>query len=215
PEDVEVNPKTGKVYVMLTNNSKRKPEQVDLANPRAHNVFGHIVELTPPNGDHAAAECKWETLIKAGDPRVPEVEAQYNERTSANGWFASPDNCAIDHQGRLWVGTDQGPNWGKTGTTDGMYAVETEGELRGLSKLFYRVPVGAEICGPEFTPDDKTLFIAVQHPAADGAKSFKGFERVSTFEDPATRWPDFDDRMPARPSVVAITKKDGGVIGSA
>ncbi len=215
PEDVEVNRKSDKVYVMLTNNSKRKPEQVDAANPRAKNTFGHIVELTPPNGDHAATTCQWEILIKAGDPRIPAVGAQYNERTSANGWFASPDNCAIDHQGRLWVTTDQGPNWGKTGTADGVFAVETEGELRGLSKMFYRVPIGAELCGPEFTPDDRTLFVAVQHPAADGTKSFKGFERASTFEDPATRWPDFDDKMPVRPSVVTITKKDGGVIGSA
>jgi hypothetical protein len=69
------------------------------------------------------------------------------------------------------------------------------------------------MCGPCFAPDDKTLFVAVQHPATDGAKAFKGFERNSTFEDPATRWPDFKPDMPPRPSVVAITRKDGGVIG--
>ncbi len=213
PEDVEPNLKTGKVYVMLTNNSKRKPDQVDAANPRAKNSFGHIVEITPAEGDHAATTAKWEILIKAGDPRVAKVGAMYHPATSENGWFASPDNCAVDNQGRLRVTTDQGRNWGKTQTADGVYAVETEGEMRGHSKMFFRTPIGAEMCGPVFTPDDRTLFLAVQHPAADGTKDYKDFERASTFEDPATRWPDFDDGMPVRPSVVVVTKKDGGVIG--
>ena len=79
--------------------------------------------------------------------------------------------------------------------------------------MFFRVPVGAEMCGPVFTPDDETLFVAVQHVAADGAEDYPGFERVSTFDDPVTRWPDFDDKMPPRPSVVAITKQGGGKIG--
>jgi uncharacterized protein len=213
PEDVEPNPKNGKIYVMLTNNSKRKPDQVDAANPRAKNSFGHIVEITPEGGNHASTASTWEILLKAGDPSIAEVGAMYHPDTSKNGWFAAPDNCAVDGQGRLWISTDQGRGWGKTQTADGLYAVETEGALRGYSRMFFRTPVGAELCGPEFTPDDQSLFLAVQHPAADGAKDYKGFERDSTFEDPATRWPDFDPKMPVRPSVVVVTKKGGGSIG--
>ena len=71
---------------------------------------------------------------------------------------------------------------------------------------------GPEVCGPCFTPDGETLFLAVQHPAADGVEALIGFGRPSTFKDPATRWPDFDPKMPPRPSVLAITKDGGGKI---
>ncbi|QCO01711.1 PhoX family protein [Azospirillum argentinense] len=215
PEDIEVNAVTGKVYVILTNNSRRKPEEVDATNPRAENNWGHIVEILPENGNHAATKAEWTILVRGGNPADEKVGAQFHADTSANGWFSCPDNAAVDHRGRLWITTDQGENWKKaSGTADGVWAVETEGDLRGLSKMFYRVPVGAEMCGPCFTTDDKTLFVAVQHPATDGVDQWEGFKgKLSSFEDPATRWPDFKPNMPPRPSVVAITKKDGGVIG--
>lgn len=218
PEDVEPNPLNGKVYVLLTNNSKRgesgKPG-ANAANPRDANLWGHILELTPTAGDHAADTARWEVLVKAGSPADPGVAALWNPATSEHGWFACPDNCAVDPSGRLWVSTDQGKEWKKaSGTADGLWALETEGSGRGTGRMFYRVPVGAELCGPSFTPDGRTLFVAVQHPGSDGTKDFPGFARASTFDDPATRWPDFQDGMPPRPSVVVITKEDGGVIGS-
>lgn len=215
PEDVEPNPHNNRVYVMLTNNPKRTPAQVDAANPRADNRWGQILELTPPGGDHGAETFRWDILIQAGNPRDKRVAARWNPATSENGWFSCPDNCAIDHQGRLWIATDQGHNWkSASGTADGIWALETDGAGRGTGRMFFRVPVGAEACGPRFTPDDRTLFVAVQHPATDGIRNLPGFARPSTFEEPATRWPDFDPRMPPRPSVVVITKDDGGVIGS-
>ncbi len=214
PEGFEPNKITNKVYVNLTNNSKRKADQLNVANPRAESLFGHTVEFTPPDGDHAADTFEWEILILSGDPNDPDVGAKWNDATTENGWFASQDNVAIDHQGRLWIASDQGSNWSKTGTADGIWALEAEGELRGTGKMFYRVPVGAEMCGPLFTPDDTTMFVAVQHPATDGTKDYPGFERASTFEDPATRWPDFDDNMPVRPAVVTITKDGGGKIAT-
>jgi secreted PhoX family phosphatase len=206
PEDVEANPKTNKVYVMLTNNSKRKADQVDAANPRGPNKFGHIIEMVPEAGDHAATRFSWEILVRCGDPSISEVGATFNPATTRDGWFGMPDNCAIDADGRLWVATD-GNAPRRTGGTDGVWAMETEGEARGTSKLFFRCPNGAELCGPEFTPDLETFFVAVQHP---GEAVTKGHE--ATFENPSTRWPDFDPGMPPRPSVVAITRQGGGKI---
>ena len=130
PEDIQPNADNGKVYVMLTNNSKRKTEQVDAANPRAENAFGHIIEIVEDGGDFTATKGKWEMLLKCGDPSVAEVGATFSTATTANGWFGMPDNCAIDSAGRLWVSTDgQGPK--ATGRTDGLWAVDTEGDGAG------------------------------------------------------------------------------------
>jgi secreted PhoX family phosphatase len=211
PEDVQPNPVTGRVYVNLTNNKDRPQGQEETANPRPENVFGHIIEMTPPDGDHAAGSFAWDVLVRCGDPSVAEVGALWNPETSSSGWFACPDNAAVDAEGRLWVATDQGEPW-PTGRADGFYALETEGIRRRTAKLFFRCPVGAEMCGPCFTPDQETLFLAVQHPGADATDRYKGFERASTFADPATRWPDFKPDMPPRPSVLAITKLGGGKI---
>lgn len=210
PEDIQPNGVNGKVYVMLTNNSRRKADQADAANPRADNTFGHLIELAEEGGDFAATRGKWEILLKCGDPSVAEVGASFSTSTTANGWFGMPDNCAVDAEGRLWVATD-GNSPKATGRTDGIWAVDTEGEARATSKLFFRVPVGAEMCGPLLLPDMQTMFVAVQHPA-DGGEDWEGFGRPSYYEDLSTRWPDFRDDMPTRPAVVAITRQGGGKI---
>jgi secreted PhoX family phosphatase len=211
PEDVEANPKTNKVFVILTNNSRRKPDQVDAANPRANSRFGHIIEMLPPDGDHAAARFTWNILLQCGDPAIAAVGATFSAGTTRNGWFGMPDNLAIDGQGRLWIATD-GNSASRTGRADGLWGVETEGAQRGTSKHFYRVPVGAELCGPCFTPDDETLFVAIQHPGEADDSDPKA--EPATFEKPATRWPDFKAGMPPRPSIVAITRKGGGKIAT-
>jgi uncharacterized protein len=209
PEDVEANRSTGKVYVVLTNNARRKPGQVDAANPRADNKFGHIIEMTPPEADHAASQFRWEVLLKCGDPAIAPVGATFSAATTPNGWFGMPDNVAVDAQGRLWVATD-GNSAATTGRADGLWGVETEGPGRGTSRHFYRVPSGAELCGPQFTPDDETLFVAVQHPG----EADSGAKELATFERPSTRWPDFKSGVPPRPAVVAITRRGGGKIAT-
>jgi secreted PhoX family phosphatase len=213
PEDVQTNPSNGKVYIALTNNESR--ENINIANTRLHNAHGQIIELTVPNNDHTTLEYNWNVLVMCGNPNKKEDEAIFHPETSENGWFSCPDNIEFDHQGRLWVTSDQGKAWFKnTACADGFYSVVTEGEKRGLSKMFFRVPVGAEMAGPTFTPDDKTLFLSVQHPSADATDLWKSFGRESTFSDPATRYPDFNAKMPPRPSVVVVTHKEGKIIGS-
>jgi len=197
PEDVQPSQQSGHAWVMLTNNSQRQTDEVNAANPRAKNMNGHIIEIVEPEGDFAATRSRWEILVQCGDPADRSEGAMWHAATSEHGWFGSPDNAAVDPEGRLWVATDGNPY---TGRADGIWAMETDGSLRGTGKAFFRAPAGAEVCGPQFTPEGKTLFLSVQHPG-DG--------RSATFEKPTTRWPDFNARMPPRPSVLAIRKLDG------
>jgi secreted PhoX family phosphatase len=205
PEDVEPHPVTGNIYVVMTFNERRTAAQVDAANPRAENKWGHIIEIIPPraNGkpDHAATECDWGFFIVAGDPSKPEQRARYANPPSPNGWVCAPDNVAFDPKGRIWISTDGQEDAG--GFNDSLYAATTSGPNRGATRCFFTAPDGAEVCGPEFTPDGKTLFLSIQHPGEG-----------STYDKPSTRWPDFRPDLPPRGSVLAITKNDGGEVGS-
>lgn len=203
PEDVEVNPLTGLVYANMTKNPSRTT--ANAANPRTPNIFGHTIEMIPPTidgiMDHSAVEFQWDMFLKGGDPEKLQG-ALYHGGVSENGWLACPDNMAFDVKGRIWITTDGQPK--AIGSADALYAMDTQGEGRGISKAFFRGPTGCEMTGPSFTPDGKTLFLSVQHP---------GDDKLSSFDEPSTRWPDFDPALPPRPAVLAITKEDGGIIG--
>jgi secreted PhoX family phosphatase len=212
PEDIEPDPLTGRVYVVLTKLPARKPEEVNAANPRAKNEWGHIIELIPPgsegakgrmgNSDHAAATFRWEMFLMGGNPANPSHGAKYGPGVK-EGYLAAPDNVAFDNRGHLWIVTDGQDD--ALNVADSVYACDLNGPKRAATKLFFNAPRGAEICGPCFTPDAKTLFLAIQHP---------GEEKGSTIDKPSTRWPDFKADMPPRPAVIAVTKDDGGEIGT-
>lgn len=201
PEEVEANPSTGKVYIVLTSNDRRRPEEVNKANPRANNRFGHIIELIEQGGEHTSIRFRWEMFLLCGDPKDASHGAWYQGRTDVSV-LANPDNLAFDNAGRMWICTDG--NEASLDVHDGVFVAETEGALRGRVRRFVSGPTGGELTGPAFTPDNTTFFVAVQHPGrTDGA----------TIERPASRWPDYKTDMPPRPSVVAIMREDGRVVG--
>lgn len=201
PEDIEVNPVNKKVYVACTNNTDRGQggkAGADKPNPRDRNEHGHIVEMTEKDDDHAALTFTWELFLVCGDPKD---EATYFAGYAKNDVvpISCPDNLTFDKFGNLWIATDGQPK--TIEVNDGLYGVATDGPERGKLKPFFSTVPGAEVCGPEFTPDNTTLFVAIQHPGEG-----------SSFEKPSTSWPGTSG--PPRPAVIAIRRDDGQPIGA-
>lgn len=201
PEDIETNPVNKKVYIVLTNNNQRgvsRGPAVDAANPRANNTSGHIIELTEAGDNYAATSFRWDIFLLAGDPTKDTSVFAAGYPTDKISPVASPDNITFDLAGNMWIATDGQAS--SIGYNDAVHAVPVEGPMRGALKQFFSAPAGSEICGPEFTPDNKTLFLAIQHPGEGG-----------TFEKPISQWPDRAG-MP-RPSVIIIQAFDSREIG--
>ncbi|MFE7873601.1 PhoX family protein [Micromonospora humida] len=200
PEDVEPSLLTGKVYVALTNNTDRgkagKPA-ADEINPRNLNKHGQILELVEDRGDNTAESFTWSLPIVAGDPADPSTYFAGYDKTKVSP-ISCPDNVAFDATGNLWISTDGNA----LGSNDGLFATAVEGPERGHLKQFLTVPLGAETCGPFITGDNRSVFVAVQHP---------GEITGASVEKPASTWPDGDY---AKPGVVVTWRLDGGPIGS-
>ena len=206
PEDMETNPVTGRVYAIMTKNKKMTQEKLNPVNTRPENHYGHIIELMPPGGigkdaDHAAGTFTWDLFVLAGNPKDAKHGAKFHPATSDDGWFVNPDNLTFDPKGRMFVATDGANDFG---LPDGIYGVDTEGPARGLPKLLFTSPHGAEATGPCFTPDGTTLFVSVQHPGED----------AETLDKVETRWPDFTGNNLPRPAVVAIQRNDGSEVAA-
>ena len=229
PEDIEVNPTSGRIYLACTRNDSRTGEsvrrpysgrEIDLgpnaANPRGNNLFGHIIEIHEDGDDHTAKEFNWEVFILAGDPKKGRLlttldELQPGKLASTDTYFAgytkaadlsaigSPDNVGFDAAGNLWIVTD--------GTqpqemNDGCWVCPTSGPDRGKLQQFMSGPIGAEVCGVQFTPDNETLFFSIQHPGENG-----------TVDAPKSHWPEGGQAQP-RASVIAVRKDGGGKVGT-
>ncbi|WP_017590084.1 PhoX family protein [Nocardiopsis ganjiahuensis] len=196
PEDFEPSPVTGKVYCALTNNSAREPGQADEPNPRGPNRYGHILEIIEDGDDNAATTFGWNVPLVCGDPEDDDTYYAGFDKSKVMP-ISAPDNLAFDKHGNLWISTDGQP--GSLGTADALHVMPVEGRFRGELKTFATVPVRAEACGPFISKDNKTVFLAPQHPGDNG-----------TFESPTSTWPDGD--FP-RPSVACIWHQAGRDVG--
>lgn len=170
PEDIEIHPITGEVYVALTNNSVHG------------NYFGQIVKLTEDQNDWTSEKFRWEVFAVGG-------------RQSG---FSSPDNLVFDPYGNLWMVTDSGT--GEDTIYDflgnnSMFFFPTEGPNKGKAYRFCTGPVEAEMTGPVWSPDGKTLFLAIQHPGED----------TQSLDNPTSTFAALPGSRIPRPTLVAIS----------
>lgn len=200
PEWIAVHPASGEVYCTLTNNSARGLPGwpgTDAANPRARNLFGHIIRWRESRGDAASASFDWDIFVLAGNPIHPEAAQRGNVKGNA---FGSPDGLRFDQRGVLWIQTDastplmQSADYRGIGNNQMLAADPATGEIR----RFLVGPPGSEVTGNTMTPDGRTLFINIQHPG----------------EGTSSRWPDFRPDGKPRSATVAIRRVDNGLIGT-
>ena len=153
-----------------------------------------MLELREDGDDAEATSFTWRIFLLCGDPADPGTYfAGYpKDQVSPIG---SPDNMTFDNEGNIWLASDGRQ---PTGGNNGLFATPTRGSERGHVQLFATVPVGAETCGPLMTRDNRSLFIAVQHPGEGG-----------TVEAPTSHWPDGGDSLP-RPAVTSIWRSAEG-----
>lgn len=173
PEDIEVDPITGNIFVSLTNNYSKD------------DFHGSILKIEEDNGEFDALTFSASTYKAGGEE---------------NG-FSCPDNLAFDHAGNLWITSDMsGSAMNKENgpympfKNNSLFVIPRYGKEAGKVIRVASAPRDAELTGPWFSPDGKTLFLSVQHPG----------EQTTDLNNPTSKWPFDQDNIP-KPAVVAIT----------
>lgn len=171
PEGIAIDPKSKAIVVALTNNKSRG------------NKHGQLLRLEEKDGDHTGPKFTSKTWITGGE----------------KAGFSCPDNLAFDRKGNLWVTTDisaSSLNKGdyKTFKNNGLFYIPMSGKFAGIAHQVASAPAEAELTGPCFSPDGKTLFLSVQHPG----------ERTENTDKPKSSWPDGKGKRP-HACVVALT----------
>lgn len=146
PEDVEIHPETGEIFVCLT------------AYDNGTDNVGAILAVREKDNDHGALSFESQVFVLGG-------------KEAGIAW---PDNLGFGPGNSLMVTTDYEvatppPNspheWFGN---NNLLIVPTHGEHRGKVRRFMSGPLGAELCSPTLSPCRTELWVNVQHPGEGG-----------------------------------------------
>ncbi len=154
--------------------SARPP--VDAANPRANNLYGHIIRWRETGKSVAATTFGWDLFVQNGDTAttkapLPTNDFKGNIVDDPNGSadYGAPDGLWFDDFGRLWVQTDQAGDALGDWVNIGANSMVCADPNTGMTRRFLTGPRNCEVTGVTMTPDGKTMFVGIQHPGEDAA----------------------------------------------
>lgn len=212
PEWIDTFPDSLTAIATLTNNTRRgigTNPGTDAPNPRAGNTYGHIVRWSYRD-DWTENDFRWDIFALAGDPSNPAHGSNI-----IGDKYGSPDGIYVDPSGRLWIQTDVSGSSvnpeNRAGAYNGfgnnqMLAADPE---TGETRRFLVGPNVCEVTGVFMTPDERTMFVGIQHPgeAPSGVNNPANPKRYSS-------WPDGAAGTRPRSSLIVITKDNRGKIGT-
>lgn len=216
PEWIDTFPESLTAVATLTNNSARgvagtnprtglPNDPPDASNPRARNVYGHVITWSYRT-DWTEPTFRWDIFALAGDPAAAATDS-----TIVGDKYGSPDGIYVAPSGRLWIQTDVSGSTINSGDYAGFgnNQMLCADPITRETRRFLVGPNQCEVTGAFVTPDERTMFVGIQHPgeAPTGSNDPNNPKRYSS-------WPDGPEGGRPRSSCVVITKDDGGAIGS-
>lgn len=212
-------------------------EARNAANPRSYNsdgdpsvadgnINGHVIRWK----ETAGSAFTWDIYAFGARSAYTDPQVNISALDDSND-FSSPDGLWFDQRGMLWLQTDDGAYTDVTncmmlaavpgtvgdgsevavGGADGVsvttYAGATPGD--NMRRFLVGVP-GSEITGVDMTPDNRSMFVNIQHPGEYGS-----------LDDIQSNWPNpngnaLQDPIAGqrpRSATIVITRDDGGEIG--
>lgn len=138
PEDCDIDPLTGDIYLSCTNSKK--------------DIHGSILKFKEQDANPLSLQFTSEVFLKGGN----------------ESGFSCPDNLAFDRNGNLWMVSDMAedkPGY-ETFGNNSLFFIPTRGKKAGHAIHIATGPIQAEFTGLFFAPDQETLFLGVQHPGS-------------------------------------------------
>ena len=205
------------------------------------NVNGHIIRMLETGGESAALGFTWDVYLFGAQADAETSKINLSALTAEQD-FSSPDGLWFSPTTQLaWIQTDDGsftdvsncmmlvgiPGQVGDGGIKTLNYTKTDGSTLTITtragkapttdtlKRFLVGPADCEITGAAETPDGKTVFVNIQHPgeAISAANVVNPAAYLSHWPGNAGYGAGGANARP-RSATVAITKNDGGLLGS-